>query len=123
MQYLIQNMLYDVADEILEKNNINDLKKLKLKIDTLYQKEIIDFKIARDDAQEVLKYGKYHPDFKSCMQQLSLTKTNLYKKEEVMKYLKLEKDIKQNIENFLNEVLDIISPLQKTKKGSCHAHK
>ena len=120
---------YNVLDELRKNEMYQSLKELDKQIGLLYPKEIDAFQKAKVAYDEILATGgSYHPDYKATVKSLSETKTMLYEKPEVKKYFQLEKEVQEEINQFLNDLAHSVSPHVKApnklgivqKGGSCH---
>lgn len=120
---------YQVLDEILKDENYVEMKTLNQRIIQIYEKEILAFNHAKEAYSQVMQEGgTYHPDFKKYSSLLSETKKKLYETEEMKRYVFLEKSLQTEINAFLADLTDVVSPHIKTpdvfgiikKGGSCH---
>lgn len=120
---------YQVLDEIKNDPKYIELKRLDKLIVDNYRIEIIDFQSAKISYDQIMQEGgAYHPDFKEAANKLSETKKALYSKEEMKRYLDLEKKLQDELNDFLIKITSSISKYIKTpnklgivsKGGSCH---
>ncbi len=115
--------MQDLIDEyILELKNDNDfieLKKLKKIIDEKYFKEIMSFKTKESIYNDAIKNGSYYNDIDSIRNDFINAKANLYKKEEVKEYFRLEKIIQNKLNNDLNIIKDSLG-IDNNKKCIKH---
>lgn len=121
---------YNVLDEIKENPIYQEIKKLNQEMLDLYPKEIDAFQTAKTTYEDVMQTGgSYHPDFKQTVQKFSQAKLELYSKEEVKRYFKLEKQFQDEINQFLQTLTDSVSShiampdilgITKKGKGGCH---
>ena len=120
---------YEVLDEIKSGTKFQTMKELNQKIGLLYQQEVKDFQKAKQHYDVIMQEGgTYHPDFKAAIKVFSEAKANLYQKEEVVQYFAIEKELQEEINEFLKEMTSNISSHIKTpnklgivqKGGSCH---
>lgn len=120
---------YHVLDEILKDKNYVEMKILNQLIIKKYDEEIIAFNQAKETYSQMMQDGgTYHPDFKKYTSLLSETKKKLYETEEMKRYVYLEKTLQTEINAFLADLTDVVSPHIKTpdvfgiikKGGSCH---
>ncbi len=120
---------YHVLDEILKDKNYVEMKILNQLIIKKYETEIIAFNQAKETYSQMMQDGgTYHPDFKKYTGLLSETKKKLYETEEMKQYVYLEKTLQTEINAFLADLTDVVSPHIKTpdvfgiikKGGSCH---
>ncbi|RJX24344.1 MAG: hypothetical protein C4537_06975 [Acholeplasma sp.] len=120
---------YNVLDELRKDNKYQTLLTLDQHIGTLYPREIAAFQKAKVTYEEILNTGgSYHPDYKDAIKVLSQTKTLLYEKPEVKRYFELEREVQDELNDFLNELAHSVSTHVKApnklgivqKGGSCH---
>lgn len=120
---------YHVLDEFKSSETYQQIIKLDQVIMKTYQVELDQFNQAKAAYDKVMQEGgPYHPDYKEAVKTLSETKKALYEKEEVALYMKLEKELQEEINQFLADITQLISPHIKTpdkygivkKGGSCH---
>lgn len=120
---------YQVLDEILKDEHYIEMKRLNQSIIKKYENEISAFNEAKDLYSQVMQEGgTYHPDFKRVSNLLSETKRKLYETDDMKRYVLLEKTLQTEINTFLAELTEYISPHMKTpdvfgiikKGGSCH---
>jgi len=120
---------YQVLDEILKDEHYIEMKRLNQSIIKKYENEISAFNEAKDLYSQVMQEGgTYHPDFKRVSNLLSETKRKLYETDDMKRYVLLEKSLQTEINTFLAELTEYISPHMKTpdvfgiikKGGSCH---
>ena len=120
---------YNVLDELKTDPLFIQMKELDQKIASLYQKEIQAFTKAKEVYEDVMTTGgSYHPDYKDAIRKLAETKSELYRKPEVMQYVQTEKAFQDMINEFLQQMTSMVSTHIKTpnklgivqKGGSCH---
>jgi cell fate (sporulation/competence/biofilm development) regulator YlbF (YheA/YmcA/DUF963 family) len=120
---------YNVLDELRKDEKYLTLLTLDQRIGTLYPQEISAFQKAKVTYEEILNTGgAYHPDYKDAIKLLSQTKTILYEKPEVKRYFDLEREVQDELNDFLNELAHSVSTHVKApnklgivqKGGSCH---
>lgn len=120
---------YQVLDEILKDEHYIEMKRLNQSIIKKYENEISAFNEAKDLYSQVMQEGgTYHPDFKRVSNLLSETKRKLYETDDMKRYVLLEKTLQTEINTFLADLTEFISPHMKTpdvfgiikKGGSCH---
>ncbi|MDD3068015.1 MAG: hypothetical protein RBQ78_02305 [Acholeplasmataceae bacterium] len=120
---------YQVLDEILKDEHYIEMKRLNQSIIKKYENEISAFNEAKDLYSQIMQEGgTYHPDFKRVSNLLSETKRKLYETDDMKRYVLLEKTLQTEINTFLADLTEFISPHMKTpdvfgiikKGGSCH---
>ncbi|MFA7055429.1 MAG: hypothetical protein WC134_02765 [Acholeplasmataceae bacterium] len=120
---------YQVLDEILKDEHYIEMKRLNQSIIKKYENEISAFNEAKDKYGQIMQEGgTYHPDFKRVSNLLSETKRKLYETDDMKRYVLLEKTLQTEINTFLADLTEFISPHMKTpdvfgiikKGGSCH---
>ncbi|PKK97072.1 MAG: hypothetical protein CVV58_03115 [Tenericutes bacterium HGW-Tenericutes-3] len=125
----IMMQAYEVLDEIKKDPVYQSMKAYNQLIIDKYSQEIQLFKEANETYNQVMKDGgKYHPDFKEVVKRFSQAKTDLYQKEEVVKYFELEKIFQDDLNEFLKTLSQSVSKYIKTPNklgivtqgGSCH---
>ncbi|MDD4194424.1 MAG: hypothetical protein PHW37_04055 [Acholeplasmataceae bacterium] len=120
---------YQVLDEILKDEHYIEMKRLNQSIIKKYENEISAFNEAKDLYSQIMQEGgTYHPDFKRVSNLLSETKRKLYETDDMKRYVLLEKTLQTEINTFLADLTEFISPHMKTpdvfgiikKGGSCY---
>ena len=121
---------YCVLDEIKQDDRYQEIKALDQEIIRNYQHEINLFRQTKEKYDQVMSEGgHYHPDFKDVVKAYSDAKTILYQKDEIKRYFILEKELQDEINQFLSEITKHISTHIKTPNklgivskggGSCH---
>ncbi|TNF08634.1 MAG: hypothetical protein EP317_02755 [Bacillota bacterium] len=121
---------YEVLDEIKKDPRYQEIKKIDKIIMNTYQHEINHFSKSKEQYDEIMRQGgHYHPDFKEVVKTYSEAKNTLYSKEEVKRYFQLEKEIQDEINEFLITLSQSVSTHIKTPNklgivskggGSCH---
>ena len=104
--------VYELVDEIKEKNEYKKLLKLKKIIDT--DKQIIKlvevFNKTKVKYNEVSKYGEHHPDLKEVRKELSISKEKLFTNEIIKEYKQLEKEIQNLLDDISRKIAKSVSP-------------
>ena len=100
---------YKLIDEIKNDPDYLRFKELKKIIETKYEKETKEFKVANDLYSEAQKYGKYHPDLLKYRHNLMEKKTILYSKEEVKEYFTLERLLNKELKEFTKALTTTVS--------------
>ncbi|MCK9235748.1 MAG: hypothetical protein WC225_05215 [Acholeplasmataceae bacterium] len=122
---------YDVLEEILQDDKIHQLKVLDKEIESKYHADLKAFEQMKQIYNQVLNEGgAYHPDYAATLKTFSEMKKALYEKEEVARYLQIERKLEQELNAFLNDIAQIVShyiprpnPFGLFKKGgNHHAH-
>lgn len=99
----------EYLNELYESLEFKRLLELKNLIDDKYKLEILNFKTAEDKYNEALKYPSYYPNIEELRNSFSKAKANLYSKDEVKEYLKLESFINKKLELDINNIKESIS--------------
>ena len=108
--------VYNVLDEFINDIVFQELKENKLIIAEKYKDGAESFKIKRERYEAIMSQGgQYHPDYKETIKELSEAKAILYQKEEVKKYLELEKRLQDNLDDFLIQITKTVSVFIKPK--------
>ena len=120
---------YNVLDEIKSDPVYQSIKTYDKLISDKYNIEIEKFQQAKKIYNQVMTDGgRFHPDFKEVTKNLGQVKKELYQKQEVIKYLELEKTFQDNLNEFLTVLGKAVSDHIKTPNalgivtqgGSCH---
>ncbi len=110
----------DALDEYIIdfKNSTNfiEYQELKLEINKVLKKEILAFKNAESLYLEAKTYGKYHPSLNDYQKKFVIAKEDLYSKELVIKFLKLESLLQEELDSFTNNIKESISNKYKITK-------
>jgi len=120
---------YEVADEIKSSALFIELCELKKYIDQTYQTESTAYKKANDAFSEIQSLGgQYHPNFKKAVATLSIAKKELFEKQEVKRYLELERTLQSELDELSRTLANLVSDHVKApnelgflKESSCHA--
>ena len=112
MKENVLKAVYELVDEIKEKNEYKKLLKLKKIIDT--DKQIIKlvevFNKTKVKYNEVSKYGEHHPDLKEVRKELSISKEKLFTNEIIKEYKQLEKEIQNLLDDISRKIAKSVSP-------------
>jgi cell fate (sporulation/competence/biofilm development) regulator YlbF (YheA/YmcA/DUF963 family) len=121
---------YHVLDEIKQDDRYQEIKILDQSIIKNYQDEINLFRQTKETYDHIMNEGgHYHPDFKTAVKAYSDAKAVLYQKDELKRYFILEKELQDEINQFLSKITQHISTHIKTPNklgivskggGSCH---
>jgi len=121
---------YEVLDELKKDKRILEIKQIDQYIIHHYSQEIEHFQKTKIEYDHIMKEGgHYHPDFKKVVKTYSEAKKVLYEKEEVKRYFELEKMIQDEMNEFIQQLAQSVSPHIKTPNklgivskggGSCH---
>jgi|SRR5690625_1105645 len=79
------------------------------KVNTNHKDSYDDMIEAKNKFDEVMKYGKFHPDFKNVSKEYQEKRINYYENEDVKLFRKYQKEVENAINNFLNELTKEIS--------------
>lgn len=105
MNKLIDNYINDLLND----NTMQELLTLKKIIDIKYKDLIIRFKNKEANYLEAKPMASYYPNFNSLQNEFKEAKAELYSKEEVINYFKLEKALQAKIDDDINELKGSIS--------------
>jgi cell fate (sporulation/competence/biofilm development) regulator YlbF (YheA/YmcA/DUF963 family) len=111
MKQEIIDLTYDLIAEIkgsLEFKRILELKKM-ISLSTEIEDLISEFKTLKTKYEEVIKYGKYHPDLKKVQNDFSIAKSQLYNNEIVKEYKNLEKEIQKKLDYVSESIAKSVS--------------
>lgn len=102
---------YKVIDEIKEKKSYKRLIELKSIInnDKDLNSLIQDFNKVKVKYEDVIKYGKYHPDLKKVQLELSKIKESLYSNVIIKEYKQLEKELQKTLDYVSSEIAKSVS--------------
>lgn len=96
-------------NDLLNDNTMQELLNLKKIIDSKYKDLIIRFKNKEAKYLEAKPMASYYPNFNSLQNEFREAKSELYSKEEVIKYFQLEKTLQAKINDDINELKSSIS--------------
>lgn len=102
---------YELVDEIKQEKSYLRLLELKSIIASNEDLKnlIATFNKVKIKYDDVIKYGKYHPDLKKVQQELSKTKEILYSNDIISEYKKVEKEIQKNLDLISSEIAKSVS--------------
>lgn len=95
--------------KILEAPEFKRLLELKDIINQNYKKEIMLFKTKEALYLEASERKEYYPNFEEIKKAFIAAKADLYSKEEVSEYFKLERELQDMLNNDINELKQAIS--------------
>ncbi len=95
--------------KILEAPEFKRLLELKDIINQSYKKEIMLFKSKEALYLEASERKEYYPNFEEIKKAFIAAKADLYSKEEVSEYFKLERELQDMLNNDINELKQAIS--------------
>lgn len=95
--------------KILEAPEFKRLLELKDIINQSYKKEIMLFKTKEALYLEASERKEYYPNFEEIKKAFIAAKADLYSKEEVSEYFKLERELQDMLNNDINELKQAIS--------------
>lgn len=100
MESKILDKTYELIDEIKAKKEYQRLLELNevIKKNDKIKELINDFNKAKIKYDEVIKYGKYHPDLKQTQINLKEKKETLYENDIMKEYKSLEKQIQKELD-------------------------
>lgn len=105
-------LLLLIDDYIKDVKEMNSYKKY-LKYYNVVNSTLIDdyneLLILKEKFDEVMKYGKYHPDYKEVLKSYQLKRINYYENENVIYLKKYQKEVEEIVNSFLNKLTKEIS--------------
>lgn len=116
----VLDLSYKLSNCIKEDAKYKRLNELNIIINDKYSDLLSAFNKAKENYQEALKYGKYHPSLSDYEKRLSESKAELYNKDEVKEYNKLYNEFQEELDRMFNEIKQSVSnklPLTKSFKG------
>ncbi len=116
MNAIIYEDLDNFLEEFTSQEQFKELLSLKKTIDDKYFKEIMYFKQKEMEYNEALKYESYYDNIEDIKNKLSLAKQKLFEKDEVRRYLKLERLLSQDLVRLSNELAQTFSNKFNLKK-------
>jgi|SRR5690554_5225177 len=102
-------LIDDYIDEIKQTKLYQDYYEKTKLIETKYSKDkkaLIEIKIKFD---EVMKVGKFHPDFQEVAKEYQRVRTEYYQNEDIVLQRELEKKLQNYINNFVKTITTKIS--------------
>lgn len=108
-------LIDDYIHEFKQTNLYQEYIKLTKEVNEKYRDEMKRLVEMRNEFNEVVKYGSYHPDFKRVTSEYQNLRKNYYEKEDVMLQLNLEKTIQSSIDSFIKTITSKISTYIPTK--------
>ena len=103
---IVEEMYLSKITETLEFKRLMELKDI---INNNYKKEIIAFKTKEALYLEACEHKEYYANFLDIKKDFISAKANLYSKEEVMEYFRVEHLIQEMINEDINELKEAIS--------------
>lgn len=101
--------------ELKDSYEFKRLLELKDIINNKYSKQIISLKTKEAKYLEAKEYKDYYPNFIEIQNGFKEAKKELYSKEEVKEYFKLERMIQESLDKDINSLMESISNKFKTK--------
>jgi hypothetical protein len=95
--------------KIIETPEFKRLLELKDIINDSYKKEIMLFKTKESLYLEASERKEYYSNYDQIKKSFIDAKANLYSKEEVLEYFRLERELQDMINNDINELKESIS--------------
>ncbi len=111
----MDSLIDSYVEELSSDDDVKRLVELKKIIDDKYKKEILLFKTQNDKYEEALKYPEYY-DMSKIRGDLSKAKKELYSKDEVVEYIKLESAIQEKLDKDFSDIKRSISSKIQNKK-------
>ncbi|MCR5706301.1 MAG: YlbF family regulator [Acholeplasmatales bacterium] len=111
--YILSNAIKDL-DLYKELININN------QIEENLKDKLQAFNKAKEDYNEALRYGEYHPSLRDYEQKLSEAKASLYKEELVKEYNKKYNELQAILDKMFDEIKSSVSnkfELSNNRKG------
>ena len=108
MEIEVLEALYALIDNIKNSSMYQEYKHLEKQIMEKYSFEIEAFNKAKDEYNMALGYGEYYPGMKEIKAKLLKCKENLYNKEEMLLYKKLELQIDLELKKLNDEIKKVI---------------
>lgn len=111
--YILSNAIKDL-DLYKELININN------QIEENLKDKLKAFNKAKEDYNEALRYGEYHPSLRDYEQKLSEAKASLYKEELVKEYNKKYNELQAILDKMFDEIKSSVSnkfELSNNRKG------
>ena len=102
-------LIDDYIDEFKQTKLYKDYYEITELVQTKYKdktKELVDLKNKFD---EVMKIGKFHPDFKDVAKDYQRVRTEYYQNEDILLQRELEKKLQNSINNFIKTITEKIS--------------
>ncbi len=110
---------YDLVDEIKSNNVFTSLKNLNKEIEVKYSDLLNEYHKKFKVFEEAYNIGPYYPNYKNVLKEYQAVKTELFLKEEVKKYFKLEEELNKYLEDLMAEIANYISPHILKKELVC----
>lgn len=102
-------LIDDYIMEIKESDLYNNYLIYSKKVNELYHLEFKELNNLNEKFNEVMKYGKYHPDFKDISKKYRDQRIKYYNFEEVILLKKYSKQLDEKISAFFNKLTKKIS--------------
>lgn len=93
MDDLLLDALYELIDEIKQKDTYVLYKQLEKTILEKYPLEVLAFNQAKDEYDKALGYGKYYPGIEEVKKRMLAARDVLFEHEEMQRYKALELEI------------------------------
>lgn len=100
---------YDYLDYLRNNEKYQAYIKLNKEVKSEFKEEFANLAKAKKAFEEVLEYGKNHPDFKTAANHYSSLSKTLYSKPKLIEQVKLNQDLENNINEFLKSLTNLIS--------------
>lgn len=105
----MQKLAEEYVNSLLTEKDMIKLIELKKVIDNKYRHLIVKFKNLEVKYFEAKSISNYYPNFNDLQNEFKNAKAELYSKEEVIEYFKLERKIQAQINDDINELKEEIS--------------
>lgn len=110
---------YDLVDEIKSSSVFTSLINLNKEIESKYQELLTEYHKKFKVFEEAYQIGPYYPNYQNVLKEYQAVKTELYLKEEVKRYFKLEEQLNECLEDLMAEIANYISPYILKKELIC----
>lgn len=118
-----QIALLDMTDDLVDMLKQSDVymnymeEKNKLRLNRHSQQIIVHFLKVREKYDEVQRFGKYHPDYKSVIQEMMDIKRDVDMDDQIAAYKKAEKDLEELLGSVSTEIAHAVSSSIKVPTG------
>lgn len=110
---------YDLVDEIRSDSLFTSLSRLNKEIESKYEDLLSDYHKKFKFFEEAFKIGPYYPNYNNILREYREVKTELFLKEEVKSYFKLEEELNKYLGDLMGEIANYISPYILKKGYTC----
>jgi len=120
MQTDIIDKAYILSNAIKDLDLYKELIAINNQIEENLKDKLQAFNKAKEDYNEALRYGDYHPSLRDYEQKLSEAKASLYKEELVKEYNKKYNELQAILDRMFDEIKSSVSnkfELSNNRKG------